>query len=82
MMLAKCANGHFYDADTYNSCPHCKSEISDDLEFESIDVDYNEDNVLENNYNFFDFFEEEEYFNKKIKDLNRWTYIQNIKEEL
>ena len=51
MMLAKCANGHFYDADTYNSCPHCKSEISDDLEFESIDVDYNEDNVLENNYN-------------------------------
>lgn len=82
MMLAKCANGHFYDADTYNSCPHCKSEISDDLEFESIDVDYNEDNVLENNYNFFDFFEEEEYFNKKIKDLNRWAYIQNIKEEL
>ena len=81
MMLAKCANGHFYDADIYNSCPHCKSEISDDLEFESIDVDYNEDNVLENNYNFFDFFEEE-YFNKKIKDLNRWAYIQNIKEEL
>ena len=23
MNLKKCDNGHFYDADTYPSCPHC-----------------------------------------------------------
>ena len=23
MNLKKCENGHFYDADTYSSCPHC-----------------------------------------------------------
>jgi hypothetical protein len=25
MNLLKCNNGHFYDADKYNSCPHCNS---------------------------------------------------------
>ena len=23
MNLTKCSNGHFYDGDTYASCPHC-----------------------------------------------------------
>ena len=23
MNLTKCSNGHFYDSDTYASCPHC-----------------------------------------------------------
>ncbi len=75
MMLTKCENGHFYDADIYDSCPHCKSEINDVLDFESIDIDYNDEKNLENNDN-------EKYFNKKIEDLNRWAYIQNIKGEL
>lgn len=25
MNLTKCSNGHFYDSDTYASCPHCNS---------------------------------------------------------
>lgn len=25
MNLTKCSNGHFYDSDTYASCPHCSS---------------------------------------------------------
>ena len=32
MNIVKCANGHFYDADSYKKCPHCEHEIfSDDL---------------------------------------------------
>lgn len=23
MKLTRCNNGHYYDADTYSSCPHC-----------------------------------------------------------
>lgn len=28
MNLTKCSNGHFYDSDTYSSCPHCNSAES------------------------------------------------------
>ena len=33
MNLTKCANGHYYDADKYSSCPHCSkaNEASDDV---------------------------------------------------
>lgn len=30
MNLQKCANGHFYDADKYQTCPHCQTNDSDD----------------------------------------------------
>lgn len=30
MNLQKCANGHFYDADKYQSCPHCQT-LNDDV---------------------------------------------------
>lgn len=26
MNLQKCSNGHYYDGDTYTSCPHCKNQ--------------------------------------------------------
>lgn len=28
MNLTKCSNGHFYDSDTYATCPHCNSSAS------------------------------------------------------
>lgn len=28
MNIAKCNNGHFFDKDKYNECPHCKEEIN------------------------------------------------------
>lgn len=28
MKAIKCPNGHFYDADSFNSCPHCKNTAS------------------------------------------------------
>lgn len=28
MNLTKCSNGHFYDSDTYASCPHCGGGVS------------------------------------------------------
>lgn len=31
MNLLKCANGHFYDADKYVSCPHCEQMERQDL---------------------------------------------------
>lgn len=29
MNVVKCKNGHFFDADTYEICPHCKDVIAD-----------------------------------------------------
>ena len=29
MNLQKCGNGHFYDADKFQTCPHCQ-QLSDD----------------------------------------------------
>lgn len=29
MNLQKCENGHFYDADKYQTCPHCQ-QLNDD----------------------------------------------------
>lgn len=31
MDLKRCANGHFYDADVYTSCPHCNGENQADV---------------------------------------------------
>ena len=33
MNLTKCANGHYYDADKYSSCPHCSktNDTEDDV---------------------------------------------------
>ena len=31
MNLEKCANGHYYDADKYLQCPHCKELLSHDV---------------------------------------------------
>ncbi len=32
MNIVKCANGHFYDADSYKKCPHCDNEMfSEDM---------------------------------------------------
>lgn len=30
MNAVKCANGHYYDSDTYSSCPHCNSNPETD----------------------------------------------------
>lgn len=29
MNLVKCSNGHFYDSDRYEECPHCEKKIPD-----------------------------------------------------
>ena len=29
MNLIKCSNGHFYDADKCNECPHCRENTID-----------------------------------------------------
>lgn len=29
MQLTKCNNGHFYDAEKYSSCPHCKEKLEE-----------------------------------------------------
>lgn len=30
MNIAKCINGHFFDADTFKFCPHCGATVNDD----------------------------------------------------
>lgn len=30
MKVLKCKNGHFFDGDTYSTCPHCGASVSDD----------------------------------------------------
>lgn len=38
MNLQKCENGHFYDADKYQSCPHCQN-LNDDMKTQGRIVD-------------------------------------------
>lgn len=40
MNLTKCSNGHFYDSDTYASCPHCSSGLAENstIAFDSAGV--------------------------------------------
>ena len=38
MKLTKCANGHFYDGDTYQSCPFCSPSAG--AANETIPLDY------------------------------------------
>ena len=30
MNLKKCSNGHFYDAEKFDSCPHCNKSMKTD----------------------------------------------------
>lgn len=37
MNLQKCSNGHYYDGDTYQGCPHCGKQSPDDNQTISLD---------------------------------------------
>lgn len=43
MNLQKCENGHYYDGDTYDSCPHCKNKGSVDNRTVAFDMPFSED---------------------------------------
>lgn len=45
MNLQKCENGHFYDADKFENCPHCKEagEESVSIKKESVEIEENKD---------------------------------------
>lgn len=76
MNLCKCDKGHFYDKEKYITCPHCaggSQSISDNDNFaESIIPVVTDLNESENS----------DYYKKEITDLNRWAYLQQIKNEL
>lgn len=38
MNLLKCSNGHYYDGDAYSSCPHCKSQGTDENQTVALDM--------------------------------------------
>ncbi len=40
MNLQKCANGHYYDGDTYTQCPHCDNTSADSNS--TIAMDFND----------------------------------------
>lgn len=40
MNIVKCSNGHFYDADSYRSCPHCENNLfSEDMATVNVPAD-------------------------------------------
>lgn len=38
MNLQKCSNGHYYDGDTYQGCPHCGKQSPDENQTVSLDI--------------------------------------------
>ena len=38
MNLQKCSKGHYYDGDTYTSCPHCRAQGNSDNQTVALDI--------------------------------------------